>query len=273
MIIVLNGADFSDNNIGKVVLDKELSAEAKKILSHYTKPLSQTQQIAFDNFLTSLKASGIWSKTNNLYFPILAGNLGECWYDVISGKTTIPSSTTGYGYDSKGLRVVTAAETSEIAINTDGVNAPVGTNCHFCTYSTEAMVSGYYLGSNGKSVTYWLGAATASGTLIGENTAGVKTTPDSNAILTKGLKIASNSGSDGVKAHSNYSGIPSSAGFTIGTPNIGGKLGGLYLGYAASNTPNATRQGMFGWGTYLTADELAIYSQVADDFFNVMLAE
>lgn len=273
MIIVLNGADFSDNNIGKVILDKEISAEAKEVLSHYTKSLTKLQQIAFDNFMTSLKAAGIWSKTNNLYFPILAGNLSECWYDVISKKTTAPATVEGYGYDSKGLRVVTAAQTSEIAITTDGVNAPVGTNCHFLTYMTEVMASGYFLGSNGKSLTYWLGATSGVGTLIGGNTDGVKTTPDDNACAPKGLKIASNNGSDGVNAHSNYSGVPSSSGFIVGTPSISGKLGGLYMGYAASNTPNAQRSGMFGWGTYLTADELAIYSQVADDFFNAFLTE
>lgn len=270
MIIVLNGADFSDNNIGKVILDKESSAEAKEILSHYTKSLTQTQQIAFDNFLTTLKASGIWSKTNNLYFPILAGNLNECWYDVISKNVTIPELTAGYGYDSKGLRVVTASQTSEIAINTVGVNAPVGTNCHFLTYMTEEVLSSYFLGSNGKPVTYWLAKTS---TLVGGNGQGVKTTPDSNATTPKGLKIASNSGSDAVKAHSNYSGIPGGAGFLEGTANINHKLGGLYLGYAANNTPNAQRSGMFGWGTYLTPDELAIYSQAADDFFNVMITE
>lgn len=270
MIIVLNGADFSDNNIGKVILDKEISAEAKEVLSHYTKSLTKSQQIAFDNFMTSLKAAGIWSKTNNLYFPILAGNLSECWYDVISKKTTAPATVEGYGYDSKGLRVVTAAQTSEIAITTNGVNAPVGTNCHFLTYMTETMASTYFLGSNGKAVTYWLSQAS---TLVGGHGAGVKTTPDSNAFAPKGLKIASNSGSNGANAHSSYSGVPGGAGFIEGTPNIVNKLGGLYLGYAAYNTPNASRSGMFGWGTYLTADELAIYSQVADDFFNAFLTE
>lgn len=270
MIIVLNGADFSDNNIGKVILDKEISAEAKEVLSHYTKSLTKPQQIAFDNFMTSLKAAGIWSKTNNLYFPILAGNLSECWYDVISKKTTAPAVVEGYGYDSKGLRVVTAARTSEIAITTDGVNAPVGTNCHFLTYMTEVMESSYFLGSNGKPITYWLGT---SSTLVGGNTAGVLTTPDSNAVAPKGLKIASNNGSDGVNAHSNYSGVPGTNNKITGTPSIANKLGGLYMGYAASNTPNAQRSGMFGWGTYLTIDELAIYSQVADDFFNAFLTE
>lgn len=82
MIIKLSGLDFSSNNIGSLGEATEISEFTKSVLTHYTKTLTTAKQRALDTFLTSMKDSGLWAKTENFFMPILAGTLSETMYNI-----------------------------------------------------------------------------------------------------------------------------------------------------------------------------------------------
>ena len=82
MIIVLPGADFSENNIGTIQLIRELAPEVAEILSHYSRALTDSQKFAFQDFYDALIREGIWSKIENLFIPALASTVTEAFYPV-----------------------------------------------------------------------------------------------------------------------------------------------------------------------------------------------
>lgn len=105
MILVLNNADFSDSNIGTIEIPRELSQFTKDFLTHYTKSFTDTQKYAVDDFLTGLIDSGIWNKLYFIFFPILAQNINEAFYDPIRNATI--SSTTYYRLVTNGISLTT----------------------------------------------------------------------------------------------------------------------------------------------------------------------
>lgn len=82
MILRLSGADFSSNNIGKIQVIRELKNETKRLLSNYTKKLTEVQKHAVQEFVDGLKEKGIWQYLGNLYLPILANSLEEVMLNV-----------------------------------------------------------------------------------------------------------------------------------------------------------------------------------------------
>lgn len=95
MIIRLNGADFSENNIGTIRLARELTSDTKELLSKYTKSLTEDQKYAVQDFIEGLKEKGIWQYLGNFYLPILANNLEEAMINVKTLKNDYdnPDST------------------------------------------------------------------------------------------------------------------------------------------------------------------------------------
>lgn len=96
MILRLKGADFSTNNIGKISIKKELNSDTKRILAKYTKPLTESQQFAVQDFIEGLKANGIWSYMGNLYLPVLANDLSETMLNVKSLENDFSSPDSLY---------------------------------------------------------------------------------------------------------------------------------------------------------------------------------
>lgn len=112
MIIRLNGADFSDNNIGTIRLARELTSDTKELLSKYTKPLTEDQQYAVQDLVDGLKEKGIWQHLGNLYLPILANSLEEVMLNVKTLRNDYNNPDSTY-YKLGGKGGLTTANTIE----------------------------------------------------------------------------------------------------------------------------------------------------------------
>lgn len=275
MIIVLNGADFSQNNIGKITIERDLSPETVALLAKYSKPLTKTQQLAVEDLLTALKTAGIYQKMTALYLPVIAANINEAFYEVISGQTVMPSVTDGYEVTQIGIKLKSEAtnDTAPPILAANGLNVPKAGDCHFATVLTEELVGGYIIGSGeGKSVTWWLGANNNSA-LIGSHSSGVKATADANAYRAKGLKVGSNFGNSETSLSLNFSGTPKiSQGMSGAGINPDLFLGGLTLGYGVTESIGSrSSHGLLSLGTHLTDEEMSVYSIICEDFLGVIL--
>lgn len=81
MIIVLNEADFSANNIGQIPNVSELSEQTLAILSNATKyPKSKWNDYsqALNTLVNGLVNAGIYDKVSLLTIPVMSKNLTEC---------------------------------------------------------------------------------------------------------------------------------------------------------------------------------------------------
>ena len=103
MIIKLSGLDFSSNNIGSIAAATDISDFTKSVLSHYTKTLTTAKQRALDTFLTGMKDSGLWAKTENFFIPILAGTLEETMYNVKKDQQESAPGADYYELQDQGL--------------------------------------------------------------------------------------------------------------------------------------------------------------------------
>lgn len=159
MIIVLQNADFSDNNIGKVEIKTidQVSEETKGILRTLgDKPLTNGQIIAFDTFWLSLKEKSWFSKIQHLLMPILCP-VDNNWegikdfsvkhyaYDLISkNKLTLTSSgSTEYGHlanTENGLTLYSNIRNYNVKLSFD---APKDiSNIHLASYFRSSEVAG-----------------------------------------------------------------------------------------------------------------------------------
>lgn len=111
MIIVLSGADFSANNIGKIDLPVELDDTTKSILSMLTKYGATSMQAQhLNNFVLGLKSNGIYEKLTYLFLPIFAKELGEAFTNTIDGDNESPSDVTPYEIRQYGYGIKSSFE-------------------------------------------------------------------------------------------------------------------------------------------------------------------
>lgn len=123
MIIKLNGADFSANNIGVIQLQRIVSEETKALLANYSREFSKDQQMAVQDFIIGLKDDNIWNNIDNLYVPALASGIEEAFYNIKTGAIDFVPSSVYYEMESFGIRPVagdTAVDASNIATATLG---------------------------------------------------------------------------------------------------------------------------------------------------------
>lgn len=89
MIIKINGADFSQNNLGKVVVTTELDPFTKAaIAASGNNSLTLTQKVMLNDLFLKMGVDGsnnVMSKIHRLYLPIIAGDVS---YALINYKDT-----------------------------------------------------------------------------------------------------------------------------------------------------------------------------------------
>lgn len=109
MIIVLNKADFSQNNIGKITLPEEtyqLLPITTEVLSRFTTQFSITQQKAVDTFFRQLSNAGILSKIKVLLLPLLAANINEACMNVLDGELAVTGKDSLTLTSRKGIKPI-----------------------------------------------------------------------------------------------------------------------------------------------------------------------
>lgn len=98
MILVLRGADFSANNIGKVTFG--FDERTKLIMSKYGRDFSTEEGVAIQAFMNGLDSSGILPKLSGLYMPAFASSLDTAFVNLADAEfnTDILSNTTGISF-------------------------------------------------------------------------------------------------------------------------------------------------------------------------------
>lgn len=130
MILKINNADFSENQIGYVEIPWTPSPSTLEILSHYTKPLTLSQQKALETFIANLTINGIYAKIDHLFLPLLANDATEALYDV---KADSLMSASGYTLTDNGL---VGSDGTLVVLNTHSL-----TDTHIFGYNTETIQS------------------------------------------------------------------------------------------------------------------------------------
>lgn len=137
MILRLNGADFSANNIGKIDIIREITNDTRELLSNFSREFTDEQMFAVQDFVSGLKNSGIWSAVGNLYIPVMCGSLSECGYNLKTGKNDVTFGS-DYVWSSKGLKLAPTNTnywftSAKIKINGSQQNLHLG------TYNTDSL--------------------------------------------------------------------------------------------------------------------------------------
>ena len=139
MIIVLRGADFSANNIGKIDVSNTLSVRTKEIASKFSKPLSDYTLFALHDLIDWLDSENILANMDGLYLPCLAGTLEESFINVAKSPFNIdwvPNSEI-YELRSNGIRTkapnTSGAEADALMVTS---SAPVN-DLHLLWFNTE----------------------------------------------------------------------------------------------------------------------------------------
>jgi len=158
MILVLKGADFSANNVGRVTIFHELT---KRIFEKCTRfELGSDQSIVVDTFIKSVDEIGVLSHLSCTFFPWLASSNSEALYNFSEEAAIIYD-------DSKFL-------TSDGRVNptVNGLYAtlttPIPTINFFCLlrqdYPSVSYIGNPYFAGNGIMVT----ACSATGSMISD---------------------------------------------------------------------------------------------------------
>lgn len=139
MIIVLKGADFSANNIGKIDVSNTLSVRTKEIASKFSKPLRDYTLFALQDLIDWLDSENILTNMDGLYLPCLAGTLEESFINVAKSPFNVDwvPNPAIYELRSNGIRTKAPNTSSDEA---DGLmvtsSAPVN-DLHLLWFNTE----------------------------------------------------------------------------------------------------------------------------------------
>lgn len=157
MILRLNGADFSANNIGKIDIIREITNDTRELLSNFSREFTDEQMFAVQDFISGLKNSGIWSAVGNLYVPIICGSLSECGYNLKTGKNDVTFGA-DYVWSNKGLKLMPTSTnywSTSAKIKVNGSQQ----NLHLGAYNTDSLaeitqteaIFGYFLADDNKT--------------------------------------------------------------------------------------------------------------------------
>lgn len=139
MIIVLKGADFSANNIGKIEVPRELDVRTKELLSRYSATLDTNKQYAVDDFVTGLYNNGLADKITCLLLPCLSSSLEEAMVNALTGENMGVLNSSYWLLRNKGLVQTSIVYNTTEAITRIGayVDVPIN-NSHYAVFNSES---------------------------------------------------------------------------------------------------------------------------------------
>lgn len=271
MILRLNGADFSANNIGKIDIIREITSDTKKLLSNFSREFTDEQMFAVQDFINGLKNNGIWSSIGNLYIPVMCGSLSECGYNLKTGKNDVTFGS-DYVWSNKGLKLLPISTNywdtaAKVKINGSQQNLHLG------AYNTDSLagitqteaIFGCNLTDDNKTMIQFGITANKSFSLKTDNSANVSvgalTSADFDAKSLK-MVVQSTLGNFGVigaftgeyvtpiSTDHTYTDVP------VNVFNI------------ASVWRETKNYGLFTLGTALTREQASTYSSLCDALMN-----
>ncbi len=163
-VIILNGADFSQNNIGQIDLVLPFSKTTKEILIRYGITIDEENpfQTAFNHFVNDLMKDGVFPKIKNLCLPFMAniaksGDLAYAQINAIDGENFFTDNISGsLAMVGNGLKAVDGGPIAHA--NLLGYADP--SNMHYGAYNITpeskeiSSSSKVVYGSTGKAI--WL---------------------------------------------------------------------------------------------------------------------
>ena len=144
MILVLKGADFSDNNLGQVEVSQDLLPYTEAaILASGNAQMTPPQKSALDNLFRTMEAGqvgGVMSKMRKVYLPIIAGDVSKALtdYSTDSFNVDLVLNSANWKIQSHGLIGYTTGQPITLTLNN-----PLNTGNFSCfALRTEKMVTG-----------------------------------------------------------------------------------------------------------------------------------
>lgn len=191
MVIRLDGADFSDNNLGKIyvgVLDNFTKAA---ITASGNSSMTDGQKAALNTFFETLgafgTASSIWSKLDKVYLPLIADDVANAMINYVDNSADTTPSSEYWQLRNRGIVGSFETRTQDRLTYTKNNFFIDMLNVSMFTLATENNTSQVmrgllnYQGSNGSSRFLIQDSLTS----VGDNRAMVFTgiAPSGNAVL------------------------------------------------------------------------------------------
>lgn len=141
MVILLDGADFSANNIGQIQIDVPMQDETIAILNRFSITPTSAIKNALNSFIIKLKNANILRLIDKMAFPCLASNVTEAVQDALNGngvvmdnenKAKVVLRNKGIGYASIESQPVASFNSFSES----------GNNIHICAYNNSSVTKG-----------------------------------------------------------------------------------------------------------------------------------
>lgn len=177
MIIVLNKADFSQTNIGKINLPEETYQPldiTTEVLGRFTTQFPVSKQKAVDTFFRTLSNAGILSKIKVLLLPLLADNIDEACTNVLDGEIAVTNKDS-LTLNRKGIKPLVG---KSVAFLNSSRTVYIG---HMATYVNS--IGDYVVSGSTKRTQFAL--SNGSYISMGKNATNSNTEPAVQMVLTK----------------------------------------------------------------------------------------
>lgn len=276
MIIKLTGANFSQNNIGKIEFAPTLNTETLNILSNYSRELSEEQQFAFQDYLLGLKNNNLWSSIKNLYLPLLAGKVGESFFNVKTNIIDCTPNSSDYTITSNnGLKCTTEIGNSPSSIVTFPYTGSQN-NLHCLFYNTSILAENQdiidgFADNNAKWITLTTGGLNGSGRV-----GFVKTNNNKNVkFIGQSLLLNNSPTFQGWTQRTDGNAYINAEGVTTGTSPIDTDQTYTNLPIKpflrfnnTMNTGGSVELGIISMGSSLTDEQMVTYKNLTDTFIS-----
>lgn len=139
MIIVTKG-DYSENNIGQVILEKEVTEEVQAIADAYgITSLDTIYKI--QDFYNEMVLQGLWSRMEKLYIPLLAPTLNKTFVNLKTSNNDWEPNAALYNKTDHGIIAIEdgASDLSNIPFVRSIANSSMFV---FCTSTAAALPNG-----------------------------------------------------------------------------------------------------------------------------------
>jgi hypothetical protein len=277
MILKLQGADFSANNIGTLDLRTAPDTQTANLLALYGKTWTLDKQLAINDFLLGLQSASYYSKISKLLMPILAPTAtisltttatnNIAFYDIKNAayvQTKANNVNTYHKIGVNGLYADNAANGNSYGLCLNNLCTGVDkNNLHIGLYYNAAnltdLVGGnlYHIVIQQDKVSLGYSAGIATGTY------------DVNTKLNKGLKIVSFTPTL-VTGLSNSLPLSATAANASNNADFAAQqhFNLLSKNNASDNIKLGTNIGLLTLGTALTQPETVSYNQLIDTLMN-----
>lgn len=281
MILVLNGADFSENNLGQVEVNYDLNQFTKAaIAASGNASLTEPQNRVLDKFFKKLGAFGsesnIWSKMQYVFLPMLSSDLAHSMVNYVGNDASIVPDADKFQLRNHGI---TGYDSTEQTINVTAGTAINLQDMSVLFMNTENLAheKKLFVGSSNTARGTWGFSTASNGNIIlgGSYNTG---NPTINKVFCDVSNIATNYNKLGGYSVYGTTYLALDSNGTVGSytesaiPSGSSTNVKLFRSLSHGITSDASATGLLMIGTHLTDAELLVVKSVAEDLRSAMMA-